>query len=106
NCGVGCVPRPRERKHAIVRRLLRPPPNAFGLLAAVERAVDLDRGQMLAGVRELARLRQALGVKHPAPGPVDPAADTDPDHGVYSLTQPAASTCIPARRGRAPARDP
>src|SRR5215471_2828530 len=45
-------------------------------LRAVERAVDLNRGQVLAGVGQLARLREALRIENPAPGLVGPAANT------------------------------
>ena len=48
---------------------------ALRLLRAVVGRIDLDRGQVLAGVGQLFRLRQALGIEHPAPRLEGPAAD-------------------------------
>src|SRR5262249_23610268 len=74
-------PRALDREHEVVRRLVAPAAKARGLLRAVERAVDLDRGQLSAGVFELARLRQTLGIERPAPRRERPAADADADFG-------------------------
>jgi hypothetical protein len=80
DAAMGGVARPLEREHEIVRRLARPFAEAVRLLRAVERAVDLDRGQLAAGIFELARLCEPLGVELPAPGGEHPAADADTDH--------------------------
>ena len=48
-------------------------------LRAVERAVDLDRGQPFACISKFLRVRQALRVKHAAPRRERPAADADVD---------------------------
>src|SRR5580704_10057386 len=68
-----------EREHEIWRHLARPFAKRRRRLRAVERAVDLDRGQPLGGVGKLLRVRQILGIKHAAPRLERPAADTDAD---------------------------
>ena len=68
-----------EREHEILRHLARPFAERGRCLRAVERAVDLDRGQPFGGVRKLLRMRQALGVERAAPRLEIPAADTDAD---------------------------
>src|SRR5262249_14645393 len=57
-------------------------------LGAVERAVDLDRSQVLGGIGELARMRQAFGIEHAPPGLVGPAANSSVDIAL-SLRHPA-----------------
>src|SRR5580700_9159910 len=68
-----------EREHEILRHLARPFAERRRRLGAVERAVDLDRGQPLGGVGKFLRVRQALWVKHAAPRLKRPAADADAD---------------------------
>src|SRR5260370_36861314 len=75
-------PRPLDREHEVLRRLVVPAPEARRFLRAVEGAVDLDRGQLPAGIFELARLRQGFRIERAAPGPEHPAADADADHVV------------------------
>src|SRR2546429_3365308 len=77
---VGRELRALEREHEIVRRLGRPFAKALRLLRPVEGGVDLDRGELAAGVFELARLRQSLGIERAAPRLEYPAADADTDH--------------------------
>ena len=75
-----------EREREIFRRLVVPAPKARGLLRAVERGVDLDRGEVSARVFELARLRQVFRIERAAPGGKHPAADADPDRcGLFAL---------------------
>src|SRR5205807_7542287 len=80
--------RPLEREDEILRRLVVPAAEARRLLRAVEGAVDLDRGELAAGIAELARLRQARRVEDAAPGWKDPSADADAD-----LRRPGAHPC-------------
>src|SRR5580704_3628077 len=68
-----------EREHEILRHLARPFAERRRRLRAIERAVDLDRGQPVGGVGKLLRVRQTLGIKHTAPRLKRPAADTDTD---------------------------
>src|SRR5580700_12343117 len=68
-----------EREHEILRHLARPFAKRRRCLRAVERAVDLDRGQPFGGVGKLLRVRQSLRIKHAAPRLKRPAADTDTD---------------------------
>src|SRR5580700_7569305 len=68
-----------EREHEIVRHLARPFAERRRRLRAVERAVDLDRGQPLAGVSQLLRMWQALRIERAAPRRERPAADSDAD---------------------------
>src|SRR5262249_59831246 len=100
HAAVGRELRTFEREHEIVRRLRRPFAKAVGLLGAVEGAVDLDAGELAAGVLELARLRQSLGIKLAAPRLEQPAADADPDH---ARTSPAAISTWTARPSNPPA---
>jgi len=95
-------PRPLEREHEAFRRLGMPAAEARRFLRAVEGAVDLDRGQLPAGVFELARLRQVFRIERAAPGREHPAADADPDHGHRGLqsSAPGADHCA----GRQPVK--
>src|ERR1700722_5878082 len=68
-----------EREHEILRHLAAPFAERRRRLRAVERAVDLDRGQPFGGVGKLLRMRQTLRVKHAAPRLKRPAADPDAD---------------------------
>jgi hypothetical protein len=68
-----------ERKHEILRHLACPFAERRRRLRAIERAVDLDRGQSFGGVAELLRVRQTLRVENAAPRLKRPAADTDTD---------------------------
>jgi len=81
-----------QRESEAVWRLCRPL-RALGFGGrAVERAVDLDAAQRVAGVRKLLALRQALGVEH-ATAPLgehpaaDPAADRGGRHWPWSARQ-------------------
>src|SRR5262249_19216948 len=104
---VGRVARAFEREDEVIGGFLGPAAKARGLLRAVERAVDLDRGEYAARVRQLARVRQALGIEHPPPGLVDPAADANSDHAeIRSSTRNASATCTPGRRAPAPRSGP
>ena len=59
-----------DREHEVVGHLRAPLRPAGRPLEGVERAVDLDRGQLRGGVLQLAALRQALRVEVAAPGRV------------------------------------
>ena len=63
----------------VVGRLVMPPRVRRRALEGVERAVDLDGGQPLGGVLELAPVRQTLRVEVTPPSGVRPAGDADPD---------------------------
>src|SRR5690348_9334480 len=76
---VGGEARALKRELEPVRHLARPFAEGCRRLGAVEGAIDLDRGEPLGGVSELLRMRQALRIKHPAPGLKRPAADADID---------------------------
>src|SRR5690606_6324469 len=60
---VGGEARALHREDEAVRRLLAPLPPAVGLEAGVVGAVDLDGGQMAAGVAELILLLQRVGIE-------------------------------------------
>ncbi len=76
---VDRVARAFQREHEAVRHFRRPFAISLRRLRRIEGAVDLDRGQVLAGVFKLARMRQALGVEHAAPRRIGPAADPGVD---------------------------
>src|SRR4029453_1879914 len=59
---VDGIARPLDREHEALRRLRAPLGKGCRRLRAVEGAVDLDRREALAGVLELARMRQPLGI--------------------------------------------
>ena len=70
-----------DREHEILRGVGRPAPEAFGFLRAVESAVNFDRRDLAARMGQFARLRQALGIEHPAAPLLErPAPDAHPDH--------------------------
>ena len=71
-----------HRENEPLRRLLAPLGEGGGRLRAIERAVDLDRGQVLARVLQLARMWQAVRIEHPAPGLERPPADAGPDRAL------------------------
>ena len=72
-----------------------------GPLQRVERAVDLDRGQPLGGVLQLAALRQARRVEVAAPAGVAPAGDADPDgHGRAPTSSGGSVRLIPSSSSR------
>ena len=73
------IARTFEREHEAVRNLPRPIAVGLWRLHAIERAIDLDRRQMLRGIFQFARMRQAFRVEHAAPWFVGPAADADAD---------------------------
>ena len=79
NPAVGGEPRPLDREDEAVRRLVVPLGEALRLLRAIVGAVDLDRGQLAAGVFQLALLRQAFGIEGAAPRLIGPSADADQD---------------------------
>ena len=79
HAAVGDEARSLDGEHEAVRHLARPFAEGRRRLRAVERAVDLDRGQALAGVGELLRMRQALRIEHAAPRLEGPAADPNVD---------------------------
>jgi hypothetical protein len=79
HAAVDRVARAFQREHEVVRDLVGPGAEGLGRLRAVEGAVDFDRGEMLDGVFELARVRQAFGIEDPAPGLIGPAADAPGD---------------------------
>ena len=59
-------------------------------------AVDLDRGQLAAGVFQLARLRMLGGIEHAAPRLIGPAADPDAD--VSRLRHASPHGLLPGKR--------
>ena len=61
-----------DREHEAVRRLVRPLAEGGRCLRPIERAVDLDRAELPAGVVQLLGLGQALREEALAPGLVDP----------------------------------
>ena len=70
-------PRPFQREDEILGRLVMPFLEAGRRLSAVEGAVDLDRGDVAAGIGEFIGLAQSLRVERAAPRREDPAADAD-----------------------------
>ena len=76
---VGDVAPALDREDEIVRRLRRAMRRSSRALEAIERAVDLDGGEVPGGVVQLALRRQARRVEAPAPGRVAPAGDADAD---------------------------
>ena len=79
-----------QREHEAVRHLARPLAKRRRRLRAIESAVDLDRGQPLARIGQLFRMRETLRIKDPAPRREGPAADADADlagfHGHSTVT--------------------
>src|SRR5215469_9806733 len=82
--GRGCeipamcrVARSLEGENKILGRLAVPPAETRRPLGAVERPVDLDRGDLAARIAELASLCQARRIEDPAPGWVNPAPNPD-----------------------------
>ena len=76
------IARPLQGEHEVGRDFGRPFAKTLRLLRAVERAVDLDRGQLRGGVFEFLPLRQFVGIEHAAPRLIGPAADADADVAV------------------------
>src|SRR5690606_28147463 len=60
---------------------------------AVEGAVDLDRGELAAGIGQLARLRQARRVEVVAPGLESPATDADTQSRIHEVGLQVPQTC-------------
>src|SRR5262245_30270578 len=81
---VGGKARSLERELEPGRHFARPFAERCRRLAAVESAIDLDRGKPLGGVSELLRMRQALGIELTAPRFKGPAADADIDWARFS----------------------
>src|SRR5437764_2476658 len=77
---MGQKARPLQREDKIVRRFVMPLLEAGRGLDAVERAVDLDRGDMPAGIMEFIALARPFWLEAAAPWREHPAADPDP-HG-------------------------
>src|SRR6185436_5443208 len=88
---VGEKARPLDREDEVLGRQLGPAPERIGALHAVERAVDLDRGEHRADMRKLALVRQSLAIEATAPGLVGPARKADAD----------VTRTLPAQRGHA-----
>ena len=84
-----------HREDEILRRLVAPLGETLRPLAAIERAVDLDGGQLPARVLKLAPRRQLLRIEDAAPGGEGPAADADADLRRLALL------CLPCRPQRA-----
>jgi len=74
------VARALDREEETRRRLAIPVVVVLRTLQRVERAVDLDGGEMPAAELELAAMGQSLGVPDTAPRLVAPAGDADADH--------------------------
>src|SRR5205823_3480443 len=68
-----------DREDKALGRRLSPSGKKIGPLQRIERAVDLDRIDMPAGISELVPLPQPLWIKDPAPTRVIPAGQTDAD---------------------------
>ena len=68
-----------HREDEVCRHGGGPGAEALGILQPVMGGVDLDRGEVGAGIGEFVRLLQALGIKHTEPGRVAPSADPDAD---------------------------
>ena len=77
HAAVGAEARGLHREDEAVRRLVAPLGPARRLEARIIRAVDFDRGELAAGVFELALLREIVGIEHAAPRLEGPAADAD-----------------------------
>ena len=77
HAAIGRVARRLQREHEALRRLAAPLCVGRGLLRAVKRSIDLDRGQVAARVLELEPLHERVGIEAAAPGLVGPAADAD-----------------------------
>src|SRR5262245_6212667 len=73
------VARPLDREHEAIGNLLAPFGESGRRLRAVEGAVDLDGGELGAGICELLGVRQTLRIEGTAPGFERPAANADPD---------------------------
>src|SRR5579862_9043594 len=71
--------RPFQREHEARRYLTGPFAKRRRRLRAVERAVDLDRGQPLGGICKFLRMRQPLRIEQAAPRRKGPAAHPDVD---------------------------
>ena len=77
-----------DREHEVLRRRVVPLGKDFGLLQSVERAVDLDRGDLAARIVELVLLAHVRWIERLAPGFVAPSADADPNATVLSHMRP------------------
>src|SRR6516164_8048831 len=76
---MGHKARAFDREHEIVGCLVMPAAKAHRLLAPVKGAVDLDRRDLPAGMRQFLRLHQAPRIEFAAPRREYPAADADSD---------------------------
>src|SRR3954463_2594517 len=76
---IGGETRPLYGKHKTVGHLARPFAEAFRLLRALVRAIDLDRGAFGRGVFQLLPLRQLLRIDPSSPWREGPSADSDVD---------------------------
>src|SRR5262245_44662687 len=82
---VGAVARSLHGEDEACGRLVAPFGPARRLEARIIGAVDLDRGELAAGIFQLALLRQILRIERPAPRLEGPAADTDIDLARHRL---------------------
>src|SRR5215472_10060220 len=105
------IARPFQRKDKPVRRLAAPFLKARRRLRTVEGAVDLDRGDVPAGIGQFFGLAQPRRVKGAAPRREDPAADAGADRaGValhargYKLAPSASKEKADARQSRSGSR--
>ena len=85
------VARALDREHEIARRLVVPTLPAGWVLQRVERAVDLDRIELLRGKFQFALVRELVRIEDAAPTGVPPARNADADaRGHAALAQPDA----------------
>src|SRR5437868_716454 len=68
-----------DREDKIVGCLVMPAGEEFGPLQRIMRAVDLDRIEMPAGIRELVALAQLFRIEAAAPAGIAPPGNADPD---------------------------
>src|SRR5215471_12692388 len=76
---MGDKARTFDGEHKALRNLRRPFAKRRRRLRAVERAVDLNRGEMARRIAEFLRMRQAGGIEYAAPRRKSPSADADVD---------------------------
>ena len=89
---VGAEARGLDREHEAVGRLVAPLGPARRLEAGIVGAVDLDRGQLAAGIFQLTLLRQVLGIEDAAPRFEGPAADADENFSTHGTEYSAKNT--------------
>ena len=94
HAAVGAEARGLHREHEAVGRLGAPLGPARRLEARIVGAVDLDRGELAAGIFQLALVGQVLGIEHAAPGLEGPAADADIDLACHTALPIRPWMCI------------